>query len=129
MAYETVVTGARGQDPVRDKVYIDVDSGAILGVHPQIYFAENRKVYSANNGTDESRPFARLIPAYSLTQVRGDYRTHNPQDGCQNEAARFVFTRDYKLGDNPSNETNHDRPYDAHQALLSRRTNLNTRLV
>ncbi|WP_374562623.1 M4 family metallopeptidase [Ideonella sp.] len=51
MAYETVVTGQRGQDPVRDKVYVDVDSGTILGVHPQIYFAENRKVYSANNGT------------------------------------------------------------------------------
>ncbi|HEV8689997.1 MAG TPA: M4 family metallopeptidase, partial [Ideonella sp.] len=51
MAYETVATGLRGQDPVRDKVYVDVDSGTILGVHPQIYFAENRRVYSANNGT------------------------------------------------------------------------------
>jgi vibriolysin len=51
MAYETVVTGSRGQDPVRDKVYVDVDNGAILGVHPQIHFAESRKVYSANNGT------------------------------------------------------------------------------
>jgi vibriolysin len=51
MAYETVVTGLRGQEPVRDKVYVDVDSGAILGVHPQIFFAESRKVYSANNGT------------------------------------------------------------------------------
>ncbi|MGM9489262.1 M4 family metallopeptidase [Ideonella sp. YS5] len=51
MAYETVATGLRGQDPVRDKVYVDVDSGAIVGVHPQIHFAENRRVYSANNGT------------------------------------------------------------------------------
>ncbi len=51
MAYETVVTGQRGQDPVRDKVYVDVDSGKIVAVHPQIHFAENRKVYSANNGT------------------------------------------------------------------------------
>ena len=51
LAYETVVTGQRGQDPVRDKVYVDVDSGAILAVHPQIHFAENRQVYSANNGT------------------------------------------------------------------------------
>ena len=52
MAYETVVTGLRGQDPVRDKVYVDVDSGTILGVHPQIHFAENRRIYSANNGTN-----------------------------------------------------------------------------
>jgi vibriolysin len=51
MAYETVVTGLRGQDPVRDKVYIDVESGAILGAHPQIFFVESRLVYSANSGT------------------------------------------------------------------------------
>ncbi len=51
LAYESVVTGKRGQDPVRDKVYVDAASGAIVAVHPQIYFAENRKIYSANNGT------------------------------------------------------------------------------
>src|SRR5262249_14754749 len=38
-------------DPVRDKVYVDVASGNIVASHPQIYFAENRAVYSANNGT------------------------------------------------------------------------------
>ena len=32
MAYETVVTGQRGQDPVRDKVYVDVDNGDIVAV-------------------------------------------------------------------------------------------------
>jgi vibriolysin len=51
MAYESLVTGTRGQDPVRDKVYVDADSGAILGVHPQVHFVESRKVYSANSGT------------------------------------------------------------------------------
>ncbi len=50
-AYETTVTGMRGQNPARDKVYVDQDSGAIVAVYPQIYFAENRKVYSANNGS------------------------------------------------------------------------------
>ena len=50
-AYEVVVEGARGQDPVRDKVYVDVDSGAIVAVHPQIYYAKNRRAYTANNGT------------------------------------------------------------------------------
>ena len=41
----------RGQDPARDKVYVDVDSGSIVAVHPQIYFAKNRKAYSANNSS------------------------------------------------------------------------------
>lgn len=50
-AYETTVTGMRGKNPARDKVYVDQDSGEIVAVYPQIYFAENRKVYSANNGT------------------------------------------------------------------------------
>lgn len=51
LAYETVVTGMRGNDPVRDKVYMDADSRAIVAVHPQIYFAENRKIYSLSGGT------------------------------------------------------------------------------
>jgi vibriolysin len=50
-AYETIVEGTRGADPVRDKVFVDVDNGDIVAVHPTIHFALNRKVYSANNGT------------------------------------------------------------------------------
>ncbi len=51
LVYEAMVEGVRGQDPARDKVFVDVDSGAIVAVHPQIHFAENRRVYSASNGT------------------------------------------------------------------------------
>ncbi|HEV7557926.1 MAG TPA: M4 family metallopeptidase, partial [Kofleriaceae bacterium] len=50
-AYETTVTGARGLDPVRDRVYVDLDGGAIIADYPQIHFAESRKVYTANNTT------------------------------------------------------------------------------
>lgn len=50
-AYETIVTGVRGDDPVRDKVFVSVDTGQIVAVHPQIFFARNRKVHSANHGT------------------------------------------------------------------------------
>jgi len=50
-AYEVTAQGYRGQDPARDNVYVDADSGDIVAVYPQIYFAENRKAYSANNGT------------------------------------------------------------------------------
>lgn len=49
--YEIVAEGQRAQTPVRDKVYVDVDSGTVVGVHPQIHIALNRSVHSANNGT------------------------------------------------------------------------------
>ncbi|HEU0030670.1 MAG TPA: M4 family metallopeptidase [Kofleriaceae bacterium] len=50
-AYEATVEGYRGANPARDKVYVDVDSGAIVADYPQIHFAKNRQIYSANNGT------------------------------------------------------------------------------
>jgi vibriolysin len=50
-AYEFVVQGSRGGNPVRDKVFVDQDSGDIVAIHPQIHFARNRQVHSANNGT------------------------------------------------------------------------------
>jgi len=50
-AYEAVVEGQRGANPARDKVYVDVDSNAIVAVYPQIHFAKNRRIHSANNGT------------------------------------------------------------------------------
>jgi vibriolysin len=50
-AYEATVTGARDLTPVRDKVYVDLDTGAIVADYPQIYTAESRKVYTAGNGT------------------------------------------------------------------------------
>jgi vibriolysin len=50
-AYEQIVEGQRGEDPVSDKVYVDVDTGLVLEHHPQIQHARNRNTYSANNGT------------------------------------------------------------------------------
>jgi len=50
-AYETTVEGTRGQDPVRDKIYTNIDTGQVLEIHPQIYFAENRRVHTANGST------------------------------------------------------------------------------
>ncbi len=49
--YEIVAEGERAATPVRDKVYVDVDSGTVVGVHPQIHSGLNRSAYSANNGT------------------------------------------------------------------------------
>jgi len=50
-AYEVIAQGSNGSLPVRDKVYVDADSRAIVADYPQIHTAESRKVYTANNGT------------------------------------------------------------------------------
>jgi vibriolysin len=50
-AHEQLVTGKRGDDPVEDRVFVDVETGNVVAVHPQIHHARNRSTYSANNGT------------------------------------------------------------------------------
>ncbi len=84
-AYETTVTGQRGLDPVRDKVYVDLDSGKIVADYPQIFFAESRKVYSANNGTSLPGTLKRSEgqAATSDTDVNGAY------DGTGNTWAAY----------------------------------------
>lgn len=49
--YEIVAEGQRAEGPARDKVYVDMDSGTVVGVHPQIHYGLNRRAHSANNGT------------------------------------------------------------------------------
>jgi vibriolysin len=44
-AYEQIVEGARGADPVRDKVFVDATSGEVLAVHPLIHHALYRKIF------------------------------------------------------------------------------------
>lgn len=92
MAYETLVTGLRGQDPVRDKVYVDVDSGAILAVHPQIHFAENRKVYSANNGTSLPGTLKRSEGQAATSDV--DVNAAYDGTGATYEAYKAFWNRD-----------------------------------
>ncbi len=50
-ALEVLVVGERGKDPVRDRVYVDVTSGSIAAIYPQLRFAKSRRVSSAGNGT------------------------------------------------------------------------------
>ena len=92
MAYETVVTGTRGQDPVRDKVYVDVDSGAIVAVHPQIHFAENRKIYSANNGTSIPGTLKRSEGQAATTDT--DVNAAYDGTGATYEAYKAFWNRD-----------------------------------
>src|SRR6185295_16142454 len=50
-ALEILAVGARGMDPVRDRVYVDMTNGSIAAVDPQLRFAKSRSIYSAGNGT------------------------------------------------------------------------------
>ncbi len=91
-AYELTFTGKRGNDPVVDKVYVDADSGKIVGVHPKVYFAESRKVYSANNGTSLPGTLKRSEgqAATSDTDVTGAY----DGTGDTYEAYKAFWNRD-----------------------------------
>ena len=91
-AYETVVEGMRGADPVRDKVYVDADTGAIVAAYPQIYFAENRRVYSANNTTTTPGTLRRSEGQAPTTDV--DVNAAYDNTGAAYEAYKMFWNRD-----------------------------------
>lgn len=90
--YETVVEGHRGQDPARDKVYVDVDGGAIVAIYPQIHFAENRAVYSANNGTSLPGTLRRSEGQAATSDI--DVNAAYDNTGAAYEAYKNFWNRD-----------------------------------
>ncbi|AKJ07516.1 Zinc metalloproteinase precursor/aureolysin [Archangium gephyra] len=51
LAYEVVVTGEGAELPIRDHVFVNALTGGVELVTTDIHAAQNRAVYSANNGT------------------------------------------------------------------------------
>ncbi|WPB78635.1 M4 family metallopeptidase [Archangium violaceum] len=51
LVHEVVVTGEGRDLPIRDHVYVNALTGAVESVASDIHAAQNRAVYSANNGT------------------------------------------------------------------------------
>lgn len=92
MAYETVVSGSRGLNPVRDKVYVNVETGAILAAHPQIFFAENRRVFSANFGTSLPGTLKRSEGGAATTDT--DVNAAYDGTGATYEAYKAFWGRD-----------------------------------
>ncbi|MGN6110301.1 MAG: M4 family metallopeptidase [Kofleriaceae bacterium] len=90
--YEAVVEGHRGQDPARDKVYVDQDSGAIVAVYPQIHFAENRRVYSANNSSSLPGTLKRTEGQAATTDT--DVNAAYDNTGAAYEAYKSFWNRD-----------------------------------
>ncbi|HVK78336.1 MAG TPA: M4 family metallopeptidase, partial [Kofleriaceae bacterium] len=91
-AYESVLEGVRGQDPIRDKVYVDVDSGAIVAHYPQIHHAKNRRVYSANNGSSTPGTLKRSEGQAATNDV--DVNAAYDNTGDSYEAYKAFFNRD-----------------------------------
>ncbi len=91
-AYEQLLVGKKGQDPVEDKVFVDVETGSIVAVHPQIHFARNRNTYSANNGTS-------LPGTIKRTETQGpttDLDVNGAHDGAGHtyDLYNFLWNRD-----------------------------------
>lgn len=91
-AYESVVEGTRGQDPKRDKVYVDVDTNQVVADYPQIMFVESRKVYGLAGGTALPGTLKRSEgqAAVSDTDVNAAY----DGTGDAYEAYKNFFARD-----------------------------------
>jgi len=91
-AWEQIVEGLKGEDPLRDKVYVDADSSAVVAVAPTIHFARNRLTYSANNATS-------LPGTLKRTETQGPTGDTDVDLGHDNTADtydgyHFFFNRD-----------------------------------
>ncbi len=91
-AYEGTAAGMRGQNPARDTVYVDQDTGEIVAVHPQIFFAENRKVYSAGNGSTTPGTLNRSEGQAATTDI--DVNAAYDNTGSTWEAYKGFWNRD-----------------------------------
>jgi vibriolysin len=91
-AFEGIVEGKRGADPVKDKVYVDADTGQIVADYPTIHFAENRKVYSSNNGTTTPGTLKRSEGQAATTDV--DVNAAYDGTGDAYEAYKNFWNRD-----------------------------------
>jgi vibriolysin len=91
-AYEQTVEGIRGKDPVRDRVYVDADTGTVLEVHPTIHSAKNRQTYSANNGTSLPGTLKRSEGGAATGDAAVD-AAHNGA-GDTYDAYKLFFNRD-----------------------------------
>ena len=91
-AIETIVEGTRGQDPVKDKVYVDIDTNQILATHPTIHHARNRLTYSANNGSSLPGTVRRTEGQAATTDV--DVNAAYDNTGDSYDAYKLFWNRD-----------------------------------
>jgi len=93
-AYETVGSGERANTPVRDKIYVDLDTNQVIAVYPTVHTARNRRIHSANNGTSLPGTLKRSEggAAATDTAVNASYDgAGSTYDAYQNFFARDSF--------------------------------------
>src|SRR5262249_44654659 len=91
-AYELVMEGMRGTNPARDNVYVDVDGGKIVAVHPQIFYAENRKVYTTNGSSSTPGTLVRSEGQAAVSDI--DINAAYDGTGDAYEAYKGFWNRD-----------------------------------
>jgi vibriolysin len=108
-ALEIVAAGVRGNDPVRDRVYVEMMNGSIAVVDPQFRFAKSRVVYSAGNSTSLPGKLSRSEgnPAGKDPDVNGAYDNTGAfydafanfwgRDSYDNAGARLTSTVHYDV--------------------------------
>jgi vibriolysin len=109
-AFESIEQGMDVLNPYRNKIYTDASTGTVLAVHPTIYFAENRKVYSANNGSStpgtlkrtEGQPPTSDLDVNAAYDNTGDayeaYKQFWNRDSYDNAGGVLISTVHYSVG-------------------------------
>src|SRR5262249_8230976 len=75
---------------------------------------ETQQDHRANNGANEACALSGVIPSNSLPEICCNKCADDPQDGGEDEALGLVVARHDELCDDAGNETNDDRPENAH---------------
>ena len=86
-AYELIALGTRGDEPVRDRVYVDATRGEVLAVHPTIQHALDRKIYSANHTTS----LPGLLQRVELQSPTGDLDVDAAYDNIGDTRNAYVL--------------------------------------
>jgi hypothetical protein len=68
---------------------------------------------SADDCTDQTGTFAGAVPTERLPEIGRNERSHDPQNGRQDETRRLVVAGHDELGDYAGDKTNDDGPENA----------------
>jgi Zn-dependent metalloprotease len=92
LAWETVVAGFAGDDPIMDRVYVDALDGSLVDRHPMIHTAKARRVHTSGNGSTLPGTLVRSEggAASSDTAVNNGY----DYSGATYDCYKTLFDRD-----------------------------------
>jgi len=90
---------------------IDLDRGSVAASN---HAPDEKHNYCSDDCTDQTGSLVGAVPTQGLTKERGYECSHDPENGRQDEARRFVGAGMKKFCDNPCNKSDYDRPKDTH---------------